>query len=240
MIKTTKLDILAVAAHPDDVEITIGGTLIKMAEKGYKVGVLDLTRGEMGSYGTPAQRAKEAQKAAQILGVCLRENLGLPDSRIENTYENRVKLVRILRKYKPEVMILPYWEGRHPDHYKAPDLAYEAAYLSGLKKLKAGGEKHRPRKIIYSLAYYDEKPSFIVDITEQMERKLEAIRAYSSQFVNLKAGQEVPFTKTDVFESVRSYNRHFGMMIQKGYGEPYLMKEIMEVDDLLGLSVKSI
>lgn len=239
-MKTIKLDILAIAAHRDDVEITLGGTLIKMAEKGYKVGVLDLTRGEMGSYGTPAQREKEARKAAQIMGVCLRENLGLPDSKIENTYENRLKIVRFLRKYKPELLILPYWKGRHPDHYKTPELAYEAAFLSGLNKLKAGGEKHRPRKILYSLAYYDEKPSFVVDITEQMDRKLEAIRAYSSQFMNLKSGQEVPFTKTDVFESIRSYNRYFGMMIQKGYGEPYLMKETLEVEDLLALGINSI
>ena len=240
-MKPTKLDILAIAAHRDDVEITIGGTLIKMSDQGYRVGVLDLTQGEMGSYGTPQSRKKEAAQAADILGLTMRENLQLPDARIENSYANKMKLVKILRQYKPEILILPYWKGRHPDHYTTPKLVYEAAFLSGLKKLSAAGEKHRPRKIVYSMAYYaDERPSFLVDITDVMERKLAAVRAYSSQFLKLKPGQEVPFSKTDIFEAIRSTNRYYGMQIQTQYAEPFLVSEMMQVDDLMKLSGSSI
>lgn len=234
-----KLDVLAVAAHRDDVEITIGGTLIKLAQQGYAVGVLDLTQGEMGSFGSPAIREQEAQASAKILGLVWRNNLNLPDSAITNTRENQLKLVKIYREVRPDILILPYWKGRHPDHTITPKLAYEAAYLSGLRKLEVESEKHRPRKIVYSTAYHDDKPSFVVDISAQMNQKLDALRCYKSQF-ELPPGEEIPFTKTDVFEAVRSTNRFYGMMIQKQYGEPYLINEMMEVDDLTQLTVKSI
>ena len=148
-----KLDVLAIAAHPDDVELTCGGTLIKMASRGYRTGILDLTRGEMGTRGTPEIRAREAKAAAKILGVKVRENLGLPDSRLEVNEEYKLELARMIRELQPHTVILPYWEGRHPDHYNAGRLGYEGCFLAGLKRMPIGGEAFRPYKIIYSAAY---------------------------------------------------------------------------------------
>src|ERR1035438_5259757 len=134
------LDLLALAAHRDDVEQTCGGTMLKMAERGYRTGILDLTQGEMGTRGTMEDRAREAADAARILKVSWRRALDIPDGRVENTWENRLKVVRVLRELRPRVLILPYWEGRHPDHYTASVLGYEAAFLSGLAKLDVSGE----------------------------------------------------------------------------------------------------
>src|SRR5271169_5951647 len=173
------LDILALAAHRDDVEQTCGGTLLKMAERGYRTGILDLTQGEMGTRGTAEDRASEAAEAARILKVSWRHSLDIPDGRVENTWENRLKVAAVLREQRPRVLILPYWEGRHPDHYTASILGYEAAFLSGLAKLplspqpSAIGENsdcltpHRPFKIIYASLYRDVRPTFVVDITDQ-------------------------------------------------------------------------
>lgn len=235
-----KLDILAFGAHRDDVEITIGGTLIKMIDLGYKVGVIDLTEGELGTYGSAKLRAKEANYAAKIMKLSIRDNLKLPDARIENNYPNKIKVVKLLRKYQPKIVILPYWKGRHPDHYRTPELVYESCFLSGLKKLKVPGLPHRPFKILYSLAYHNTRPSFIVDISDQFERKLAAIRAYKSQFIELDKNAEIPFSRTDIFESIRITNRYYGMMIQKTYGEPFLMKEMIEFEDISKILVKSI
>ena len=169
------LDILAIAAHPDDVEQTCGGTLIKMAEKGYRTGVLDLTAGDMGTRGTPEQRLEEAAEAAKILIVGHRENLRFPDARLENTISARMTLAVKIREMRPRVVVLPYWEGRHPDHYRASELGYEACFLAGLKKLDEYSEPHRPYKIIYSSIYANVTPSFVVDISAQFERRMAAL-----------------------------------------------------------------
>src|SRR5215470_18662545 len=188
------LDILAIAAHRDDVEQTCGGTLLKMAERGYRTGVLDLTRGEMGTRGSEQDRESEATAAARILKTAWRGALDIPDGRVENTWTNKLKVARVLREQRPRVVILPYWKGRHPDHYTAATLGYEACFLSGLKKLdcssatpaavvadippaisdRAGSHEavvtpHRPFKIIYATLYYDVRPTFVVDITDQFE-----------------------------------------------------------------------
>src|SRR5437868_8979036 len=177
----TPLDILAIAAHRDDVEQTCGGTLLKMAQRGHRTGILDLTKGEMGTRGTAEDRAREAAEAAKILRVSWRNSLNIPDGRVENTWENRLEVARVIRERRPRVVILPYWEGRHPDHYTASVLGYEACFLAGLAKLDveqpisharsavvqdAVGAlgPHRPFKIIYAALYYDIRPTFVVDI----------------------------------------------------------------------------
>src|SRR5205814_7667949 len=185
----TPLDILAVAAHRDDVEQTCGGTLLKMAQRGRRTGILDLTQGEMGTRGTAEDREREAAEAAKILRVSWREALDIPDGRVENTWENRLKIARVIREQRPRVVILPYWEGRHPDHYTSSKLGYEACFLAGLAKLDLPGKPHRPFKIIYATLYYDIRPSFVVDISAQFEQRLEAVYAYKSQFTDQEAGK---------------------------------------------------
>ena len=189
------LDVLALAAHRDDVEQTCGGTLLKMAQRGQRTGILDLTQGEMGTRGTADERAHEAQEAARLLKVSFRQALDIPDGKVENTWENRIKIARVIREQRPRVLILPYWQGRHPDHYTASLLGYEAAFVAGLKKLgiTPGSHSaqaisdlpaHRPFKIIYASLYYDTRPTFVVDITEQFEIRLQALLAYRSQYAD--------------------------------------------------------
>ena len=167
------LDVLAIAAHRDDSEQTCGGTLLKMAQAGHRTGILDLTQGEMGTRGTAEERAAEAKAAAKILQVAWRDTAGIPDARVENTWENRLKIARVIREQRPRVVILPYWEGRHPDHYTSSKLGYEACFLAGLAKLDLPGKPHRPFKIVYATLYYDIRPSFVVHITAQFEKRLE-------------------------------------------------------------------
>lgn len=250
----SSLDILAIAAHRDDVEQTCGGTLLKMAQQGYRTGILDLTRGEMGTRGTAEDRAREAEEAARILKVSFREALDIPDGRVENTWENRVKIVRVLRLQRPRVVILPYWQGRHPDHYNGSTLGYEACFLSGLAKLKLpafgpGGSAdqaellkrpHRPFKIIYATLYYDIRPSFVVDITEQFETRLESLYAYKSQFTDQEAGRNDFPAHAEIRERVASMASFYGILGGVKYAEPFLQKEVGLVDDLMKIPVKSI
>src|SRR5579862_3726290 len=178
-----KLDLLAMAAHPDDVELTCGGTLIKMARQGYRVGIMDLTAGEMGTRGSKEERRKEAAAAARVLGVAHRENLGLPDAHLELRMDYKLALARRIRALRPRTVILPYWEGRHPDHYNASQLGYEACFLAGLKQLDIEGEAFRPFKILYATSYdYTVRPTFVVDISREYQRRFRAIMAYHSQF----------------------------------------------------------
>jgi len=238
-----KLDLLAIAAHPDDVELTCGGTLIKMAQKGYKTGVLDLTRGEMGTRGTPETRRKEAAAAAKILGLRHRENLGLPDAGVENSHENKLLLAARIRALQPHTVILPFWEGRHPDHYTAARLGFEGCFLAGLKKLPLPGEAFRPFKILYSTAYEDTiHPTFAVDITAQFAQRRKAILAYVSQFTRPKgARQGKVYLPLDELEQAMSVMAgHYGRMIGVKYAEGFLVKETMQVDDVVKLPVRSI
>jgi N-acetylglucosamine malate deacetylase 1 len=247
------VDILALAAHRDDVEQTCAGTLLKMAERGYRTGILDLTQGEMGTRGTSEERAREAADAARILKVSWREALDIPDGRVENTWENRLKVVRILREQRPRVLILPYWEGRHPDHYTAAILGYEAAFLSGLAKLavsqpasadrKTNGDwaaAHRPFKIIYASLYRDVRPTFVVDITDQFERRLAALMAYKSQFTDQEAGSNIFPAQKEIRARVESMARYYGMLGGVTFAEPFVQKEIGLVEDVMAIPVKSI
>jgi bacillithiol biosynthesis deacetylase BshB1 len=234
------LDILALAAHRDDVEQTCAGTLLKMAERGYRTGILDLTQGEMGTRGTAEDRAREAAEAARILKVSWRHALDIPDGRVENTWENRLKVVRVLREQRPRVLILPYWEGRHPDHYTASILGYEAAFISGLAKLPLEGSAHRPFKIIYASLYRDVRPTFVVDITDQFETRFASLMAYKSQFTDQEAGSGIFPAQKEIRARVESMARFYGMMGGVTYAEPFVQKDVGLVDDVMSIPVKSI
>jgi N-acetylglucosamine malate deacetylase 1 len=246
------LDILALAAHRDDVEQTCGGTLLKAAQRGQRTGILDLTQGEMGTRGTAEERAREASDAAAILGSHWRRALDIPDGRVENTWENRLKVAAVIRETRPRVLILPYWKGRHPDHYTASILGYEACFLAGLAKLAISAQPsanstqseplapHRPFKIVYATLYYDIRPTFVVDITEQFEAKFASILAYKSQFSNQDAGKDLFPAHEEIRARVDAMARFYGMLGGVTYAEPFLQKEVGLVDDLLAIPVKSI
>jgi len=238
---THTLSILAVAAHRDDVEQTCGGTLLKMAERGHQTGILDLTQGEMGTRGTAEERAREAAEAARILRVGWRRALDIPDGRVENTWENRLKIARVVRETQPQVVILPYWQGRHPDHYTTSVVGYEACFLAGLSKLELDGlAPHRPFKIAYATLYYDIRPTFVVDITEQFEARLQSIFAYKSQFTDQEAGSGIFPAHGEIRGRVEAMARYYGMLAGVKYAEPFVQKEVGLVDDLAAIPVKSI
>ena len=236
------LDLLAIAAHPDDVELTCGGTLLKMAQLGYKTGILDLTAGEMGTRGSPKTRAKEAAKAAQLLRVSWRDTLGAPDSDVHACREYKLRLAGVIRQLRPKTVILPYWEARHPDHYHASALGYEGCFLAGLKRLPIGGEAYRPFKILYSMAYADVRPTFVVDISDQYERRRKAILAFASQFRPKKneRGGKVHLAIDRLEGEMNQLARHYGQMVGVQYGEPFLQKELMKVEDVVKMEVRSI
>jgi N-acetylglucosamine malate deacetylase 1 len=234
------LDILAVAAHPDDVEQTCGGTLIRMAEMGYRTGVLDLTAGDMGTRGTPEQRVAESEAAAQHMLLAWRGNLRLPDARLENSLPARMSLAVKIRELKPRVMILPYWQARHPDHYRAGEMGFEACFLAGLKKLDDYSEPHRPFKILYSSLYADVKPSFIVDISAQFERRMAALLSYRSQYGAAAEGGNLFPPEQEIRERLGAIARFYGNLIGVKYGEPFVVKEAMQVDDIVAMPVRSI
>jgi bacillithiol biosynthesis deacetylase BshB1 len=235
------VDLLAIAAHRDDVELTCGGTLIRAVDQGHKTGILDLTQGETGTRGSAALRAEEAQKAAVVMGVTERRNAGLPDAHLHNTDEARRVVVEQIRHFKPRVVILPYPVGRHPDHRIASELARDACFLAGLAKYDAPGVPHRPHKILYTLAYREDpvKPSFVVDITAQMERKMAAIRCYASQFDGAKNAGELFPTGQDLYSLVEVQNAHYGSLIRTRFGEPFFTYETIKVEDVVGLDVQS-
>jgi bacillithiol biosynthesis deacetylase BshB1 len=235
-----RADVLAVAAHRDDVEQTCGGTLLRMAARGLRTAILDLTRGEAGTRGTAEDRAQEASEAARLLGVSQREALDLPDGGIENTLENRMKIVRVLREVRPRVVILPYWQARHPDHAIVATLGYEACFLSGLSKVETGTAPHRPFKIVYASLYADVRPSFVVDITPFIEQRHTALMAYRSQYANQDAGSALFVPEEEIRERTFAEARHYGLLAGVKYGEPFVQKEVGLVDDLTLLPVQSI
>lgn len=236
-----KLDLLAIAAHPDDVELTCGGTLIKMSQKGYSVGILDLTRGEMGTRGTPEIRMKEAAAAARIIGAKVRESLGLPDARLEVNEKYKFAVARKIREWQPHTVILPYWTGRHPDHYNASKLGYEGCFLAGLKQLPLEGEAFRPFKILYATSYDIDRPNVAVDITREYDRRKRAILAYASQFKPRKREKGKVFLPLDELEQRMSLRaRYYGEMIGVQYAEGFLVREVMALDDVVKMPVRSI
>jgi N-acetylglucosamine malate deacetylase 1 len=241
------LDLLAIAAHPDDVELTCGGTLLKMAKLGYSTGILDLTAGEMGTRGTPETRAKEAAKAAKLLRVKWRGTLGVPDSDVQPSRQHKLLLAEVVREHRPKTVILPYWEARHPDHYHASALGYEGCFLAGLKQLPIAGEPFRPFKILYATSFAEVRPTFVVDITPEYEQRRKAILAFASQFIPPKGESRAKFKKTSVFLAIdrlefhmNQIARQFGEAIGVQYGEPFLVKELMQVRDVVEMDVRSV
>lgn len=236
------LDVLAIFAHPDDAELLCGGTLAKSADAGHRVGILDMTRGEMGSQGTPELRAREATEAARILGIPVRRNLELPDSRLENTETNRLALAAALRELRPHIVVTHWKVGRHRDHRLTAELVRDACFLSALKKLDAPGSPFRPRTLVYATAFREDAdpPSFVVDVTTQMDRKVEAVMAYGSQFEGkTQAGEVFPGGDRPLPDQIRAKCAHYGSLIRVAYGEPFRVDETLEVDTLPALGVSS-
>ena len=236
------LDLLAIAAHPDDVELTCGGTLLKMAQRGYKTGILDLTAGEMGTRGSPETRAKEAARAGQILKVSYRTTLGVPDSDVQPSRQHKLALAKKIRELRPHTVILPYWEARHPDHYHASTLGYEGCFLAGLKALPIEGEPFRPFKILYCTSFEGMPPTFVVDITKEYPTRRRAILAYASQFRPAKSErkQRVYLAIDELDSRMDLLARRNGDLIGVKYGEPFLQSEPMQIDDVVKLPVRSI
>ena len=235
-----RADVLAIAAHRDDVEQTCGGTLLRSAARGLRTAILDLTRGEAGTRGTAEERAKEAEEAARLLGVGWRDALDLPDGAIANTYENRLKIVRVLRALRPRVVILPYWQARHPDHSIVAALGYEACFLSGLARIETGDPPFRPFKIVYACLYADVRPSFIVDITPFVEQRYAALMAYRSQYADQQAGSTLFVPEVEIRERTLAEARHYGLLAGVTYGEPFAQKEVGLVEDLTLVPVQSL
>lgn len=235
-----RADVLAIAAHRDDVEQTCGGTLLRSAARGLRTAILDLTRGEAGTRGTAEDRAREADEAARLLGVGWRQALALPDGGLENTLPNRIEIVRVLRELRPRVVILPYWQARHPDHAVVGTLGYDACFLAGLRKLDTGAEPFRPFKVVYASLYADVRPSFVVDITPFIEQRHQALMAYTSQYANQQAGSGLFVPEEEIRERTFAEARHYGLLAGVRYGEPFVQKEVGLVDDLTLLPVQSI
>ncbi|MBM3265350.1 MAG: bacillithiol biosynthesis deacetylase BshB1 [candidate division Zixibacteria bacterium] len=230
-----KLDLLAFAPHPDDVELHCGGLMLKMAHRGHATGIADLTRGETGTRGTPEDRAREAQTAGRILGLSARENLGLPDAHIASTHENRLAVVRVIRTYCPKIVLIPHEVARHPDHTAASQLVRDAVFLAGLTRIETGQPPYRPRQTIFyftHLGFRDLVPSFIVDIGGFMERKLNAIRAYTTQFYNPDSTEPLTYiSRPEFLDELEAQTRYFGSLIGVRYGEPFAVREFLTIDD---------
>jgi bacillithiol biosynthesis deacetylase BshB1 len=235
-----RADVLAIAAHRDDVEQTCGGTLLRSASRGLRTAILDLTQGEAGTRGTAGDRAREADEAARILGVGWRQALKLPDGAIENTLVNRTEIARVIRLLRPRVVILPYWQARHPDHAISATLGYDACFLSGLKKIDTGSEPHRPFKIVYASLYADVRPSFIVDITSFIEQRHLSLMAYQSQYANQQTGSALFVPEEEIRERTFAEACHYGLLAGVKYGEPFVQKEVNLIDDLTLIPVQSI
>jgi len=234
------IDLLAIAAHPDDVEQTCGGTLLRMAEAGYATGIIDLTAGDMGTRGTPETRTAEAIDAARVLKVAHRENLHFPDARLENSMAGRMTLAHRIRELRPRTVILPYWDGRHPDHYRAAEMGYEACFLAGLKKIDQYTEPHRPYKIVYSSLYANVTPSFVVDISQYFEHRMQSLLCYRSQYGGDAEGAALFPDEAEITERLSAVARFYGNLIGVKYGEPFVVKETLRIDDVVAMSNRSL
>src|SRR5256714_1747028 len=237
----TKADVLAIAAHPDDMELICGGTLIRTQMLGRATAILDLAAGEMASRGTPELRAKEATKAARVMGVAVRENLGLPDGGIQNTPENRTKVAVVIRRLQPRIVITHSLHGRHPDHPIVAQLVRDACFIAGLKKIEPKTAPHRPLKVLHALSFREDnvKPTFVVDISDAFEKKLQAIRCYESQFGDAVQAGEVYPNGEPLSDLIRHHAAHYGSLIRCRYGEPFYTTETMRVDDVGALEVST-
>ncbi len=236
------VDVLAVFAHRDDAELNCGGTLAKAARMGRRTGILDLTQGEMGTRGSAEIRAAEADAAAKVLGVSVRENLALPDAGIVNDPPTREKLARVIRRLQPRVVISPAIEGRHPDHRVTAQLVRDACFVAGLQKVAPDLPKHRPLKILHCITYRQDfvRPTFVVNVSQDFETKLAAIRCYASQFEGATQAGEIYPTGEPLEDVVRHYSAYYGSLIRAAHGEPYYTTEMMAVEDITSLEVSTL
>ncbi len=226
------LDALAFGAHPDDVELSCSGTLIWLAKNGYRTGIITLTEAELGSQGSPEIRRKEFDRASEIMGTSYHKALDIPDGSVRSTSVNRSRVIKVIREWRPKIIFVPYWETRHPDHAHCCELCREAAYLSGLSKIDSGQEPFRPYKVIYYMELYDFVPSFIIDISTTFEKKMQAIKAYTSQFLNSKTPKGKTFINQPEFlQLIETRAKYFGSKIGVQYGEPFLVREPMKLQD---------
>lgn len=237
----TQVAVLAIAAHRDDIELTCGGTLIKAASQGHRTGIVDLTEGETGTRGSAALRAEEAGRAAEIMGVSERVNLAMPDAALVNTPDARARLAKVIRKFAPQVVIAPAPQGRHPDHRVAAELVRDACFIAGLAKVAPEVPAHRPRKVIHTVSFREDfgKPTFVVDISAEFERKLDAVKCYGSQFDGVKQAGEVYPNGEPLLDIIRHQAAHYGSLIRVRYGEPFYTAETMRVDDVTLLEVST-
>ncbi len=230
-----KLDAIAFGAHPDDVELGCGGTIIKLGAQGYKIGVVALTRGEMGTRGSAEIRAREFAAAARVMGVSMHKALDMPDGRVEPNWENKVKVIREIRAHQPRVVFAPYWVARHPDHEAASRIIREASYLAGLKRLDTGQEAYRPFKVLFYQSRFEFSPSFVVDISSSHDKKLEAIMSYESQFNNPNktdhGTDETLISRPDFITRIETRDRQYGTYVGVEFGEPFLTREALRIDD---------
>ncbi len=235
-----RLDILAFGAHPDDVELFAGGTLAKMAASGHSTGIVDMTRGELGTRGTPAIRRQEANKAASILQLKVRENLGLADGNVPVTAAARLKVIRMLRKYCPQVVLTHYWDDRHPDHVNTSRLVAEAVHHSGLVKIKTGQDRYRPPVLLYFKLPANLAPSFVVDISDYIDQRNAAIGAYRSQLFDPSSREpSTNLSQPDFLIHVENIHSYYGTLIGKQKGEAFHVKGVLEIQDLVTHFAKS-
>jgi len=225
------MDILAFSAHPDDVELSCGGTLIKLIKMGYRVGIIDITRSELSSNGTVEQRKREAEDARRILGAEIRENLEIPDGNIEPNWENKKKVISVIREYRAPLLFVPYWDDRHPDHSNTSKLVSEASFLSGLKKIETKQAAFRPEQIIYYMCYSQFIPDFIIDISKEYAQKIEVLKQYKSQFTREEDKIPTLINQPDFLDIIKNRAKYYGKEIRVTYGEPFLVKNVIQVDD---------
>ena len=230
------LDVLVFAAHPDDAELSMGGTIAKLTSQNFKVGLIDFTRGELGTRGSADIRQKEAFQAALSLKIAVRENLNIPDGNIEKNQQNLVKVIMAIRKYRPKIIFAPYFNDRHPDHVDASSLVKQAMFSTGLMKIKTfdkevAQQAYRPNKLFYYMQTYTFDPSFIVDVSSCFEIKMKAVNSYSSQFFNPKSTEPETFiSKPGFIQYIESRAQFYGFQIGKQYGEPFFCEEKIEFE----------
>jgi len=233
-------DILAFGAHPDDVEIGCGGTLIRMTDAGRTVVVVDLARGELGTRGTPETRRREAEEAARVLGAAARENLGLPDGDIRATPDAKQRVAQVIRRWRPEMILIPHDRDRHPDHAHAAEVVYEGAFLAGLPRYDSGHPSHRPDRVLHYMGWYEFDPTVIVDVSAQFERKMRAIYSFRTQFCpDASDDPETRLTEPGTDWRIRSRMAHYGSLIGTRYGEGFRVRGRLEIGDLLELRFRT-
>lgn len=232
-----KLDVLAVSPHPDDVELHCGGLMIRFADLGYATGIVDMSRGEKGTRGTVDDRKREAAAAAKVLGLAERLNLELPDARIGTGATHRDALLGAIRRFRPELLLVPHEAARHPDHEATSRLAREAAFLAGLEKIETDHPAFRPRKVVFYLThhrYREPRPSFIVDISSAFDRKIDAVKAHRSQFHDPDSAEPETFiSRPEFLDEVEAQSRYYGALIGARHGEPFVVREYLSIDDPL-------